>query len=52
VLFDPFMNDIFMNSTGVIEQFDPVSGPYDQAAEDGKRHSFLASNLGYLEFLE
>ena len=53
-----------MNSAGTIEQFDPVSGTivstltglpgseFDQAAEDGKGHLFVASNSGNLEFVD
>jgi hypothetical protein len=62
VSFDPFTKDIIMNSAGTIEQFDPVSGtivstltgigPFDQAAEDGKGHLFVASNAGFLEFVD
>jgi hypothetical protein len=62
VSFDPFTKDIIMNSGGEIEQFDPVSGtivstlsglgPFDQAAEDGKGHLFVAANSGFLEFVD
>lgn len=62
VSFDPFTKDIIMNSAGTIEQFDPVSGTvvstltgignFDQAAEDGKGHLFVASNSGFLEFVD
>jgi hypothetical protein len=62
VSFDPFTKDIIMNSAGTLEQFDPVSGTivstltgigsFDQAAEDGKGHLFVASNSGFLEFVD
>ena len=62
VSFDPFTKEIIMNSAGTIEQFDPVSGTivstltgignFDQAAEDGKGHLFVASNSGFLEFVD
>lgn len=62
VSFDPFTNDIIMNSAGVVQQFDPSSGTivstltgignFDQAAEDGKGHLFVASNSGFLEFVD
>jgi hypothetical protein len=62
VSFDPFTKDIIMNSAGTIEQFDPVSGTivstltgignFDQASEDGKGHLFVASNSGFLEFVD
>jgi hypothetical protein len=62
VSFDPFTNDIIMNSAGTIQQFDPSSGTivstltgignFDQAAEDGKGHLFAASNSGFLEFVD
>jgi PEP-CTERM motif len=62
VSFDPFTHDIIMNSAGTIQQYDPVSnmivstltgaGNFDQAAEDGKGHLFVASNSGFLEFVD
>jgi hypothetical protein len=58
--FDPFTNNIIMNSANTIAQFDPTSGTivstligtgnFDQASEDGKGHLFVASNSGLLEF--
>jgi len=60
--FDPFTNDIIFNSAGTISQFDPTSGiivssvtgtgNFDQAAEDGRGHLFVASNSGFLEFVD
>ena len=60
--FDPFTNDIIMNSAGTIAQFDPISGTivssltgsgnFDQAAEDGHGHLFVASNGGGLDFFD
>jgi hypothetical protein len=62
VSFDPFTHDIIMNSAGTIQQYDPVSnmivstltgaGNFDQAAEDGMGHLFVASNSGFLEFVD
>ena len=57
--FDPFTNDIIINSGTEIEQFDPttdtivsmvtVAGEqWDQCAADGKGHLFCASNTGDL----
>jgi hypothetical protein len=62
--FDPFTNDIIMNSADTISQFDPVTGTivssvtgpgfnvFDQAAVDGHGHLFVASNTGTLEFVD
>ena len=62
--FDPFTNTVIMNSGTGIAQFDPVSGTiigtisaapgnqFDQAAEDGKGHLFVASNDGNLAFVD
>ena len=60
--FDPFTNDIIMNSGNTISQFSPTSGTivssitgpgnFDQAAEDGHGHLFVASNSGFLEFVD
>lgn len=60
--FDPFSKDIIFNSANEIDQFDPVSntivssvtgiGNFDQASEDGKGHLFVASNSGFLEFVD
>jgi hypothetical protein len=60
--FDPFTNDIILNSADTIQQFDPTSGtivssmtgpgPFDQAAVDGNGHLFVASNNGFLEFVD
>ena len=62
VSFDPFTHDIIMNSAGTIQQYDPTTntivssltgvGNFDQAAEDGKGHLFVASNSGLLEFVD
>jgi len=57
--FDPFTNDIIINSGTEIEQFDPTTGTivsmvtvageqWDQCAADGKGHLFCASNTGDL----
>jgi len=60
--FDPFTNDIIINSGHEIEQFDPTTGTivstvtvsisgseqFDQAAADGAGHLFVASNDGNL----
>ena len=61
--FDPFTNDVIMNSGNTINQFDPTSGTivstktfgggqFDQAAEDGKGHLFAADNNGHLAFVD
>ena len=60
--FDPFTNDIIFSSAGTISQFDPTSntivsnlagtGNFDQSAVDGKGHLFVASNSGFLEFVD
>jgi len=61
--FDSFTNDIIMNSAATIEQFSPTTGTivssltvagntFDQAAEDGNGHLFVASNNGNLEFVD
>jgi hypothetical protein len=61
--FDPFTNDIILNSGATISQFDPTSNTivssltvpgnvFDQAAVDGKGHLFVASNTGNLEFVD
>lgn len=60
--FDPFTNDIILNSANTIQQFDPTTGTivssmtgpgnFDQAAADGKGHLFVASNSGFLEFVD
>ena len=60
--FDPFTDDIFFSSAGVISQFDPTSnsivgnvfgiGNFDQSSADGKGHLFVASNGGGLEFID
>jgi hypothetical protein len=59
--FDPFTGDVIVNSGNQIQQLDAagnvlssVTGPgnFDQAAEDGKGHLFVASNSGNLEFVD
>ena len=61
--FDPFSNDVNMNSGTTINQFDSTSGTivaslafsghqFDQAAEDGKGHLFVADNNGHLAFVD
>ena len=59
--FDPFTGDLIANSGNQILQLDAlgnvlstVTGPgnFDQAAEDGKGHLFVASNSGNLEFVD
>ena len=62
VSFDPFSGDIILNSANTVQQFDPISGTiistltgpgnFDQAAEDGKGHLFIASNSGFLGFVD
>lgn len=63
--YDPLTGDVFTNSGNVVNQIDPhtntivatqtvsVAGQtfqFDQAAEDGKGHLFVASNNGQLFF--
>jgi hypothetical protein len=61
--FDPFTNTIIFSSENVITQYDPVSGlfydltslpfgDYDQSAVDGHGHLFVASNSGYIVFVD
>jgi PEP-CTERM motif-containing protein len=61
--FDPFTGDIITNSATEIDQDDPNTGAilssvtfanttFDQAAEDGKGHLFVASNNGQLAFID
>ena len=62
VAFDPFTGDIILNSKNTIAQFDPTSGSivssltgpgnFDQAQVDGHGHLFVASNSGFLEFVD
>jgi hypothetical protein len=63
VSFDPFSGDIITNSATEIDQVDPNTGAilsslnftgaeFDQAAEDGKGHLFVASNDGRLAFVD
>jgi hypothetical protein len=60
--FDPFTNTIITNAGPTINQFDEAGnlksqvtvngGEFDQAAEDGKGHLLVASNNGFLEFVD
>jgi len=59
--FDPFTGDVIINSANLIQQLDAagnvlsaVTGPgnFDQAAVDGKGHLFVASNSGFLQFVD
>jgi hypothetical protein len=62
VAFDPFTGDIILNSANAIAQFSPTSdtivssltgpGNFDQAAADGHGHLLVASNSGFLEFVD
>jgi PEP-CTERM motif len=63
VSFDPFTGDIITNSATEIDQVDPTTGnilssitfsgnQFDQAAEDGKGHLFVADNNGHLAFVD
>ena len=63
VSFDPFTGDIITNSATEIDQRDPTTGAiissvtfagtqFDQAAEDGHGHLFVASNNGQLAFID
>jgi len=60
--FDPFTNDIIFSSANTIDQFHPASGlvissltgtgPFDQSSVDGHGHLFVASNNGFLQFVD
>ena len=59
--YDPFSGDLIVSSQNVIQQLDAAgnvlstatgTGDFDQSATDGKGHLFLASNSGYLEFID
>jgi hypothetical protein len=59
--FDPFTNDVIVNSANTVQQLDAAgnvlssvtgTGNFDQAAEDGKGHLFVASNSGNLLFVD
>lgn len=60
---DPFSNDVIMNSRSTINQFDPASGAivasltfsghqFNQSAEDGKGHLFVADKNAHLAFVD
>jgi hypothetical protein len=59
--FDPFTGDVIVNSANTIQQLDAAGnvlstvtgpGPFDQAAVDGRGHLFVASNSGFLQFVD
>jgi hypothetical protein len=59
--FDPFTGDVIVNSGNTIQQLNAAGavlstatgpGSFDQAAEDGNGHMFVASNSGNLEFID
>ncbi|MGD0919953.1 MAG: PEP-CTERM sorting domain-containing protein [Thermodesulfobacteriota bacterium] len=61
--FDPFSNDVIMNSGTTINPFDPTRGTivaslafsgrqFHQAVEDGKGHLFVEDNNGHLAFVD
>ncbi len=61
--YDPFTGNIIFNSGTEIEQYNPTTGTivstlnvagmqFDQAAVDGSGHLFVASNNGFLEFVD
>jgi hypothetical protein len=59
--FDPFTNDIIISSQNVIQQLDAAgnvlstvtgSGNFDQSSVDGHGHLFVASNSGFLMFVD
>ena len=59
--FDPFTNDVIVNSAGTVQQLDAAgntlssitaAGTFDQGAADGKGHLFVASNSGNLLFID
>ncbi len=60
--FDPFTNDVIVNSAGSVQQLDAAGNilssftaagnTFDQGAADGKGHLFVASNNGNLLFID
>jgi hypothetical protein len=59
--FDPFTGDVIVSSANTIQQLDALGnvlstatgpGNFDQSAVDGHGHLFLASNSGFLEFID
>jgi hypothetical protein len=60
--FDPFTNDLIVNSANTVQQLDALGNvlstftttgnQFDQAAVDGKGHLFVASNTGNLLFID
>jgi hypothetical protein len=60
--FDPFTNDVIVNSAGTVQQLDAAGNilssftaagnTFDQGAADGKGHLFVASNNGNLLFID
>lgn len=61
ISYDPFSKDLIVNSANFIQQIDTAgnvlgtvqgTGNFDQAAEDGMGHLFVASNSGFLEFVD
>jgi hypothetical protein len=59
--FDPFTGDVIVSSANTIQQLDAagnvlssLTGPgnFDQSAADGHGHLFVASNSGFLEFVD
>jgi hypothetical protein len=59
--FDPFTGDLIVSSANTIQQLNALgnvlstvtgSGNFDQSAVDGLGHLFVASNSGFLEFVD
>jgi hypothetical protein len=59
--YDPFTGNIIINSADTVQQLDALGnvlssftgpGAFDQASVDGKGHLFVASNSGYLQFVD
>jgi hypothetical protein len=59
--YDPFTGNLIVNSENQIQQLDALGtvlssftgpGNFDQASVDGKGHLFVASNTGFLQFVD
>jgi hypothetical protein len=59
--YDPFSGDVIVSSGNTIQQLDAAGGVlstvtgignFDQSSADGKGHLFVASNSGFLEFID
>lgn len=61
ITYDPYTGDLIVNSADFIQQIDTAgnvlgtvsgTGNFDQAAVDGHGHLFVASNSGFLKFVD